>query len=117
MSPEKIFVSRSYVALCLPEKFWCKPQNFQLGPKSPVFKIAENHHAAQCHMWGQNSNVFRLVGTEILSGLLLSKNERYFELFIENQKDMFLKVVAFLLKTTKISISKNNLTKSQQFFN
>ena len=79
--------------------------------------MAENHHAAQCHMWDQNSNTFWLVRTEILSGLILSKNETYFELFIENQRDMFLKVVAFLLKTTKISISINNLTKSQQFFN
>ena len=79
--------------------------------------MAENHHAAQCHMCCQNSNAFWLIGTEILSGLILSKNETYFELFIENQRDMFLKVVAFLLKTTKISISKNNLTKSQQLFN
>ena len=79
--------------------------------------MAENHHAAQCHMCGQNSNAIWLVGTKILSGLILSKNETYFELFIENQRDMFLKVVAFLLKTTKISISINNLTKSQQFFN
>ena len=70
-SPEKVYVSRSYMVLWLPEQFWCKPQNRQLGPKSPI--MTENHNGAQLLMKGQNSNAYSLyvVGKEILPGLLL----------------------------------------------
>ena len=61
------------MALQLPEKFWCKAQNGQLAPKSLNFKMTENHCGAYFHMWGQNSNAYKLyiVGKEILSGLIL----------------------------------------------
>ena len=64
------------MALSLPEKFWCKPQNGQLAPKFLIFKLAENYHDAHVHMWGQNSNAYNLyiVGKEmILSGLIMSE--------------------------------------------
>ena len=55
-------------------KFCWKPENRKLAPKSPIFKMTENDHGAQFHMWGQNSNACNLhiVGKEILSGLILS---------------------------------------------
>ena len=34
------------MTLRLLEKFWCKPQNGQLAPKSRIFKMVENHHGA-----------------------------------------------------------------------
>ena len=34
-------------------KFSWKPENRQLVPKSPIFKMTENHHGAQFYMWGQ----------------------------------------------------------------
>ena len=40
---------------------------------------------------------------------------KYFELLIENRKDIFLKVVGFLLKI--VNIRKNDLTKSELLFN
>ena len=57
------------------------------------------------------------VGKEILSRLIRTRVQKctYFELLIENRRDMFLKVVGFLLKI--VNIRKNNLKKSQQLFN
>ena len=74
MSPEKVVVSPSYMALALPKKFCCKPQNGQLAPKSPIFKMAENHHDTHFDMWSENSNAYNLyiVAKDILSGLILS---------------------------------------------
>ena len=68
------FVSRSYMALWLPERFWCKPPNGQLVPKSLTSQMAGNHHSAHIHAWGENSNVNKLhiVEKENLSGLTLS---------------------------------------------
>ena len=68
MSSEKVLVLGSYMALWLPEKFWCKPQNGQLASKSSIFKIAENHHGANFHKGGQNCIAYNLyiVGKEIL---------------------------------------------------
>ena len=43
------------------------------------------------------------------------QNSTYFKLLIEKQRDMFLKVVCFLL--TIVNIRKNDLTKSQLLFN
>ena len=63
------------MALWLPEKFWCKPKNGLLVPKSLIFRMTENHHGAHFHMWGQNSNAYNLyiAGKEILSGLIIIK--------------------------------------------
>ena len=54
-------------------KFWWKPENRQLAPKSPIFKMTENHHGAQFHVLGKNSNDYKLhiVGKDVLSGLIL----------------------------------------------
>ena len=41
-------------------KIWCKLQNGQLAPKSPIFKMVKNYHGAYFHMWDQNSNVYNL---------------------------------------------------------
>ena len=62
------------MALWLPEKFWCKPQNGQLVPKCSIFKIAANHHGTHFYIWGQNSNAYKLhiVGKNTLSGLIFS---------------------------------------------
>ena len=74
LSPQKIPASRSYMALWLPEKVWCKSQNDPLAPKSPIFKMVDNHQGADFHICGQNSNNYNLhiIGKEILSGLILS---------------------------------------------
>ena len=48
----------------IPEKIWCRPQNGQLAPKSPILKMAANHHGAHFHMWGQNSNAHNLYMVE-----------------------------------------------------
>ena len=45
-----ILVSCSYRALSLPEKFWCKSQNGQLGTKSPILKVTESDNDAHFHM-------------------------------------------------------------------
>ena len=72
MSSEKAFVSRSYMALWLLERFWCKPQNGQLAPKSQIFKMVWNHHGAQFHMWVKiQMPTTYIVVKEILSGLIL----------------------------------------------
>ena len=79
--------------------------------------MAENHHGAQFRVWDQNLNACNLyiVGKEILSGLELgSKTGHISSLLIENRRDVFLKVVAFLLKVAEIW--KNDLTKLQQLF-
>ena len=86
-------------------KIWGKLLNRQLAPKSPIFKMAENYHGAQFRMWDQNLNACNLyiVGKEILSGLELgSKTGLISSLLIENRRDVFLKVVAFLLKVAEI---------------
>ena len=82
--------------------------------------MVENRRDAPFHMWGQNSNAYNLyiIGKEVLSGyciVFITRIQKctYFELLllIENQRDIFLKVVGFLLKIIKIR--KNDLKKSQ----
>ena len=107
MSSEKAFVSRSYMALWLLEKFWCKPQNGQLAPKSQIFKMVGNHHGAQFHMWGQNSNacnIYRKGNFIRINTVLRTRVQKWtnFKLLMGSRRDMFLKVVAFLLKIVKI---------------
>ena len=55
------------MAVLVPEKLWRKPQNGQLAPKMPDFQMAENHYGTHFHIWGQNSNAWKLciVGKEI----------------------------------------------------
>ena len=69
----KILVSRSYLALCLPEKIWWKPQNCQPTSTTPIFKMMENLHGAHFHMFGTNSNAYNLYTFRkgILPGLIL----------------------------------------------
>ena len=71
--PEKILASHSSMALGLPENSWCKPQNGQLAPKFPIFRMVKNEHGAHFYKWGQNSNAYNLyiVGKEHYSGLIL----------------------------------------------
>ena len=79
--------------------------------------MAENHHDAHFHMWGRNSNAYNLyiVRKEILSGLIVLRTRiqkwTYFELLIENRRDIFLKVVGFFLKNLQ------DMKKLQQLFN
>ena len=61
------------MTLRIPEKFCCKPQKGQLAPKFPIFKMAENPHGAQFHVWDQNVYNLYILGKEVLSGLILSE--------------------------------------------
>ena len=64
--------------------------------------MAENHCGTHFHKWGQNSNAYNLYidGKEIfirINVVLTTRVQKwaYIELLIENQKDVFLKVVGF----------------------
>ena len=108
--------SRFYTALWLSERFWCKPQNCQLVSKSPIFKMAENHHGTHFHKWGRNSNAYNLniVERKFYQDQYYVRTTvqkwTYFGLLIENRRGKFLKLVGFFFK--KIAkIWKNVLTK------
>ena len=91
--------------ISLPEKFWCKPQNGQLAPKSLIFKMAENHHVAHfsyvVSKFKCQQLIYRWKGSFIGINIVLRTRVQkltYFELLIENRRDIFIKVVGFFVK-------------------
>ena len=63
------------------KKILLQTTKLSTSAKSPIFKMAKNHHGAQFHMSNQNSNASNLyiVGMEILSGLIM-----YYEIGSKN---------------------------------
>ena len=110
------------MALWLPENFLSqttkrstspKFSDFQNGKKSPWYPFSYVGSKFKCLQL-----IYRWKGNFILSNILVRnrvKKWAYLELLTENQGDIFLKVVGFLLKIVKIQ--KNELRKSQQLFN
>ena len=109
MIQEKIFVSRSYMALFLPKRFWCKPQNCQLVPKIPDFQNGRKSPRDSIWYVGSKFKCLQLIcrckeSFFRINILLRTRVQKltYFELFIESRRDMVLKVVTFSLKIIKI---------------
>ena len=83
----------------LPEKFWCKPQNGQLAPKCPNFQNGRKSSWLPFSYVGAKFKCLQLVyhskGNFIRISIVLRtrfQSWTYFELLIENQRDIFLKV-------------------------
>ena len=104
--------SRFHMALSLSERFWCKPQNCQLVSKSPIFKMAENHHGTHFHKWGRNSNAYNLniVGKKILSGSILRQNHspkmNIFRVIDRKSQGQVLKTCRLFLKKNRKDMKK-----------
>ena len=109
------------MALWLPENFLSQATkrstspkflDFQNGIKSPWYPFSYVGSKFKCLQL-----IYRWKGNFILSNILVRNRVQkwaYLELLTENQRDIFLKVVGFLLKIVKIQ--KNELRKSQQLF-
>ena len=85
----------------------------EIGEKSPQRPFLHLRSKFQCLQ-----PIYRWKGHFISINIAFKsrvQKSTYFELLIENQTDIFLKVVGFLLKIDKIQ--KNDLTKLQQLFN
>ena len=119
MSPEKILVSSGLV---ISRKTLMQTTKQSTSPKIPDFQNGGNSPWHPFFYVGSKFKYLQLIyrskGNFISINIVLRIRVQkctYFELLIENRKDIFSKVVGFKLKI--VNIPKNDLTKLELLFN